>query len=607
MRLAKSSTLLIQQIVLGQTHGFYSERFDWCGEQMSQPKILLGYLQYMQPQEKRRFFSYIGFQFLNGFFEILAILIAGLAVTLGTLKVTRQTAPIYIQNLFDFFSVRDIYSSRVLFLLVIAAAILLILKTVISAHLNLRLNLFLGKVTARTSSENINLLSRVNYGWFKRHDHAAVSYFLGAGITNDLKSILLGIAMLMSEGIFLLTIFCYLLIIDLRIALTLGILIGSASYFVVVLSHGRLRKIGNSEIGVITHNNSEMLAFLRGYKELRVSRAIFRYEGQLRGGKFLEADLRGQIQWLEQVPKFFLEVLIILIGLALFAFAGVSSDAEWGATTLMTFSLVLVRATPSLLRFQTGASLIRFNVTRFSTTEVFLKQVRSEVSEIPTRSLENFKINGDIAFESVSFSYPMSDALFSNLTFQATGPGVTCISGKSGTGKSTILELIVGLIEPESGSVTIDGKSPAAWNRLSGATIYYLPQEVFVFESSLRQNLTLGVTDVKCSDLEILEIMRDVGLEPILADGNITLDSIVGRDLKLSGGERQRLGFARALLSKSIVLILDEPTAALDSLSENQIFSLIKKLGQDRSILMVSHSTQIPNYFDQVITMPEKG
>lgn len=574
---------------------------------MNQSKMLLGYLQYMQPREKKKFFLYIWFQFLNGFFEILAILIAGLAVTLGTLKVTGQTAPIYMKNLFEFFSIRDIYSSGVLFLLVIAAAILLILKTLISTLLNLKLNLFLGKVTARTSSENINLLSRVDYGWFKRHDHAAVSYFLGAGITNDLKSILLGIAMLMSEGVFLLTIFCYLLIIDLKIALTLGILIGSASYFVVVLSHGRLRKIGNSEVGVITQNNSEMLAFLRGYKELRVSRAIYRYEAQLRGGKFLEADLRGQIQWLEQVPKFFLEVLIILIGLALFAFAAVSSDAEWGAATLMTFSLVLVRATPSLLRFQTGASLVRFNVTRFSTTEVFLKQVQSEVSEIPARSPEDFKINGDISFESVSFAYPMSDPLFTDLTFQAIGPGVTCISGKSGTGKSTILELIVGLVEPESGYVTIDGKSPAEWNRISGATIYYLPQEVFVFESSLRQNLNLGVIDVQPSDLEILEVLRDVGLDSILADGNLTLDSVVGRDLKLSGGERQRLGFARALLSKSIVLILDEPTAALDSLSEKQIFSLIKELGQDRNILMVSHSTQIPNYFDRVITMPEKS
>ncbi len=570
---------------------------------LNQIRILLGYLSHLQPREKRTFFFYIGLQFLNGFFEIIAILVAGLAVTLGSLRVTGQFAPTYIEKIFNFLSIDNIYSSKLLFSIVVASAMLLMIKTLISAYLNLRLNLFLGKVTARISSENISLLSRVDYSWFKRYGHAEVSYYLGAGITNDLKGVLLGIAMLISEGIFLLTIFCYLLVVDLNIALTLGVLIGSASYFVVFLSHNRLRKIGYSEVAVMTQNNSEILAFLRGYKELRVSRAVYRYESKLRGGKFLEADLRGRIQWLEQVPKYFLEVLIILIGLALFTFAAISSDAEWGAATLVTFSLVLVRATPSLLRLQTGFSLIRFNRTRFSSTELFLNQVHSKLSEFPIQNLEEAELKGDIAFESVCFSYPMSKPLFLDLTFRSDGPGVTCISGKSGVGKSTILELLVGLIKPDSGKITIDGKSPMAWSSISGASMYYLPQEVFIFEGSLRENLILGVTDVAPSDFEILEAIRDVGLESVLADGCITLNSVIGKDLKLSGGERQRLGFARALLSKSIVLVLDEPTAALDTTSENQIFSLIKKLGDKHSILMVSHSTQVLRYFDRVISI----
>ncbi len=570
-------------------------------------KNLVGYLDYMQLRERKRFFLFIWLQFLNGFLEILAILIAGLAVTLATLKVTGQIASTYIVNLANQVSIRDIYSSRLLLFLVVLSTIFLIVKTIISAYLNLKLNLFLGRVTARVSAETIGLLSRVDFSWFKKYDHAAVTYFLGAGITNDLKSILLGIAMLISEGIFLLTVFSYLVIVDLKIALTLGILIGSATYYVVSLSHERLRRIGNSEVGVLTRNNSEMLAFLRGYKELRVGKAILQYTNQLKGGKFLEAELRARIQWLEQVPKFFLEVLIILIGLALFFFASISSDVEWGAATLLTFSLVLVRATPSLLRFQTGASLIRFNVTRFSTTEDFLKQVKSRTSKLPSHSSEFSKLKGDIAFESVGFSYPMSPPLFFDLTFHATGPGVTCISGKSGAGKSTILELLVGLIQPESGKITIDGMLPSVWNTVNGGSIYYLPQEVFVFEETLRQNLTLGVIDPEQSDLDILDVLRDVGLEHMLKGGSITLDSIVGLEFKLSGGERQRLGFARALLSKSIVLVLDEPTAALDEISEQQIFSLIKEIGQKRSIIMVSHSGQIGKYFDRVITITEKS
>jgi ATP-binding cassette subfamily C protein len=570
---------------------------------MNKFQKLKNYMSYINLREKKTFFWFITFQFLAGIFEIIAISIAGLAVTLVTLKVTGQKIPTYLKNVFQFFSISDIYAHRVLFFLVFFSASFLILKTLISTYLNLKLNLFLGRITSRISTEKISLLSRIDYNWLKGHDNAAVSYYLGAGITNDLKSILLGISTLISEGIFLLTLLLYLIVVDYKIAITLFILIGFTSYFMIYVSHKKLRRLGSSEIEVITQNNSMMLAYLRGYKELRISRAINRFENKLNVGKSYESDLRARIQWLEQIPKFFLEVVVILIGLLLFIFSALSSNAQWGTSTLLTFSLVIVRATPSLLRFQTGASLIRFNVTRFDSTESFLIQLIPRSNQSLHSPPESFPIKGSVLFESVSFSYSGETPLLKDISFQAIGPGVTCISGKSGVGKSTILELLVGLVDPDEGTITIDGKPPAVWNSMDATSMYYLPQEVFILEASLRNNLCLGLSHAVASDEVLLKILADVGLQSIISRGSVSLDVILIRELSLSGGERQRLGFARALLARPNLLILDEPTAALDQFSEKQIFHLIQEIAATCNIILVSHSESLGQFFDHPLTL----
>lgn len=561
---------------------------------------LFYYISYMNQPEKRIFWSFVAFQFLTGIFELLAISIAGLAITIVSLRISGQTIPNYIEELLMFLSVDDIFSISFALALVLTSAALLILKTIIAAILNLKLNLFLAKVTARIASDKIKKFPNLEYEWLKKTEQTTIAYALGTGLTNDLKSILLGISIFWSEALFLFTVFIYLLIVDSVIALTLSLFLGSISYFVILASHNKLRSFGNSEVAVVTRNNTEMYAFLRGYKELRISKSVSRYESRLRAGKVIEANLRARIQWLEQVPKYFLEVLVILIGLTLFSFSGLSSDADWSSSTLLIFSLVIVRAAPSLLRLQTGASLIRFNVTRFNTTESILSSFESNNSSNSEFFAPNLPLTGSVSFENVSFAYSESENLITNLTLNARGPGVTCISGKSGVGKTTILELMCGLLEPTSGKISIDGLKPSQWNSLDMANIYYLPQEVFTYEGSLRENLLLGASRSEPEDADLLKVMHLVGLSEFISKNSITMETVIGRDISLSGGERQRLGFARAILSNAVLLVLDEPTAALDAIAEKQLFGLILQLSLDRNIVLVSHSDQIDLFFEDV-------
>jgi ABC-type multidrug transport system fused ATPase/permease subunit len=567
---------------------------------MRKIKYFFDYLDYFTPRERSIFKRFIAIQFLNGIFELIAISIAGLSVTIVTLRISGQRIPTYVDKVISWFGVDDYYSIGFILTLVLIAAALLVVKTIISTFINLRQNIFLGQVTSRISSDKVRLFPFVNYEWLKRTEQSLVAYSLGTGLTNDLKSILLGISIFLSEFTFLITVFAYLIVIDFRIAFTLSVFLGCFAYLIVLLSHNKLKKFGDSEVALVARNNTEMLAFLRGYKELRVSNSISKYASRLSAGKNVEAELRSRIQWLEQVPKYFLEVLIILVGLALFAFAALSSDADWSSTTLLIFSLVIVRSTPSLLRLQTGASLIRFNVTRFQATEEILKEFTAAAEVSHRDLLASQKITGNVCFENVYFGYTENQFLLSNYSLLIDGPGVTCFSGKSGVGKTTVLELICGLLEPSSGRVTVAGIYPSLVNTFSHSSIYYLPQEVFTYDGSLRENLLLAVNDDLPSDFHIEDTLKAVGLADFISRNNIMLDSVIGQDFSLSGGERQKLGFARAILSNASILVLDEPTAALDSDSEHQIFSLIKRLGLDHTVILVSHSENIREYFEDI-------
>lgn len=567
---------------------------------MRKIKYFFSYLDYFTPNERFIFRRFIAIQTLNGVFELIAISIAGLSVTIVTLRISGQQIPTYIEKIINWFGVDDYYSMGFILILVLTAAVLLVVKTIISTFINLRQNVFLGRVTARISSDKVRLFPFVNYEWLKKSEQSLVAYALGTGLTNDLKSILLGISIFLSEFMFLVTVFMYLIVIDFRIAFTLSFFLGCFAYLIVLLSHSKLKKFGDSEVALVARNNTEMLEFLRGYKELRVSNSISKYASKLSAGKSVESELRSRIQWLEQVPKYFLEVLIILVGLALFAFAALSSDADWGSTTLLIFSLVIVRSTPALLRLQTGASLIRFNVTRFQATEEILKEFTAAAEFSGRDLLVPQKIVGNVCFENVHFGYTDKQFLFSDYSLSINGPGVTCFSGKSGVGKTTLLELICGLLEPSSGQITIDGIYPSLMNSFSHSSIYYLPQEVFTYDGSLRENLLLAVNDDLPSDFHIQDTMKTVGLADFMSRNNIGLEAILGQDFSLSGGERQKLGFARAILSNASLLVLDEPTASLDSESELQIFSLIKKLGVDHTVILVSHSENIHEHFEDI-------
>ncbi|NEY33700.1 ATP-binding cassette domain-containing protein [Streptomyces sp. PRKS01-65] len=193
-----------------------------------------------------------------------------------------------------------------------------------------------------------------------------------------------------------------------------------------------------------------------------------------------------------------------------------------------------------------------------------------------------------VAFRTVSFAYEDTPVI-SKLSFEAAVSGITALVGPSGAGKSTLLKLVERFELPGSGQVSVRGVPVEEWALPElRRQIAYVDQEATLLNDTVRNNLLLGC-DRRVTDAELVQHLGRVGLADVIGDLPAGLDTVLGQGVELSGGQRQRLALARALLAETPIVLLDEPTSQLDSLSEDQFRRTLEDLAESRCIVVVAH------------------
>ncbi|TAL06876.1 MAG: ATP-binding cassette domain-containing protein, partial [Porticoccaceae bacterium] len=204
-----------------------------------------------------------------------------------------------------------------------------------------------------------------------------------------------------------------------------------------------------------------------------------------------------------------------------------------------------------------------------------------------------------IRVEHLSFSYDQRQ-VFEDLSLEFPARTLTALIGPSGAGKTTVIDLVIGLVRPSAGEIFVDGIAMGeldlrAWRSLIG----YVPQDTVLLHDSVLHNVTLGDTALTPADAE--NALRAAGIWDFVAALPEGMNTLVGeRGGKLSGGQRQRVAIARALVSKPRLLILDEATSALDPVSEREICQTLVGLKNDLTILAISHDSALVDIADRV-------
>lgn len=274
------------------------------------------------------------------------------------------------------------------------------------------------------------------------------------------------------------------------------------------------------------------------------------------------------------------------------------------AGEVLIMSVLLVRTVTTIGKAQQGFQSVRVNETGLLAVSETINVARRAQEKLPSGLAPTFERK--IEFRDVSFAYDQ-DPVIDKASFEVPRGLVTTITGGSGAGKTTTVDLLLGLHEPTGGEILIDGEPLAdfdlvSWRRMTG----YVPQELILFHDTLHANVTLGQPEFTREDVE--RALTAAGASDFVSRLPEGLDTVVGeRGARLSGGQRQRIAIARALIHRPQLLILDEATTALDPETEANIVRNVMELARSTglTVLAISHQPAWARAADHVVHLAE--
>ena len=308
---------------------------------------------------------------------------------------------------------------------------------------------------------------------------------------------------------------------------------------------------------------------------------------------------------LQHIPRLWFEVVGV-IGLVLLMVSLIYQGRPLEAIipTLAIFVAAAFRIIPSLNRMVAAVQTIKYaepSINRLYDENLGFKDLEPE---IVTRPLA-FK--DEIELKEVQFSYEGTEGEFLKVDLNIPVGKTIGFIGKSGSGKSTSIDIILGLLKPVSGKVLVDGIDIHDDIRAWQSQIGYVPQTIYFLDDTLRNNIAFGLKPEQIDEEAVLEAVKMAQIEEFVQSLPEGLDTIIGENgVRISGGQRQRIGIARALYHKPTVLVLDEATSALDNATEDGIMNSIAALHGEKTILIVAHRLRTVAMCDQLFLM-EKG
>lgn len=549
----------------------------------------------------------VAIQLFLSVLDLLAVALIGIVGALSITGIQSQPPTGRIKQVLDLASLGDFTFQSQVAILGGSAAILFISKTLLNIWISRRVLNYLSFQSALMSSQLIKRLMKQEPNFVQSYGRQSLSFSVGDGVNSLCLGVLGTFILLISDGLLLLVMFAGLMFVNPLVAIV------TMSFFsvIAVVMHRYLgvmiQSLGMKSNEVSVSANEKIIEAIDLYKTLFVMNGRSNYAEAISEKRFEVGRLVSRMTFIPSISKYVLESSFILGAVLICAIQFLMTNAANAFSVLSVFMAAGSRIAPAILRIQQSSLTIKNQIGYANQTITLIERLNFlDDSQVPNfnemESGPNEAEANIISFEAVNFKFQDSTTpLLSDVTFSIQNGKNLAITGASGVGKSTLAELILGLLSPTSGKILVNGINPRSMISSNPGFLAYVPQDVVIIKGTIAQNVSLELQNE--SNLEkIWRALERAKLDDFVRNLPHGLDTpVLELGLNLSGGQKQRIGIARALYQEPKVLVLDEATSSLDGETELAISKSLDSLKGEVTLIVIAHRLSTVRSADTVI------
>ncbi|MBR4982478.1 MAG: ABC transporter ATP-binding protein [Lachnospiraceae bacterium] len=446
----------------------------------------------------------------------------------------------------------------------------------------------------------INFMKRP-YEYYLNADTAVIQRNITSDV-NNMYGLILSVLQLISEGVVFACLVAVLLIVDAKMIMTIAVLLIVVLLLIKVVLKPIMVKAGQENQDYYSGLYKWIEQSVMGIKEIKIANKEQYFINEYAKCGFGYVNAVQKYNLFNSTPRLLIETVCIA-GLVLYMMIVMLQGATVTEMIpqLTTFGMAAMRLIPSANRINNYLTSISYfepffmGVSDHLQEEIHDENMVYDVEAYDHKKIvEKLDIKDKIELKDITYKYPNSEQLiFNHADMEIPVGSAVGIVGSSGSGKTTVVDILLGLLELQTGNIYADGINVKEHYEEWLKNIGYIPQTIFMIDSTIRKNVAFGIADEDIDDERVWAVLKEAQLDEFVKSLPEGLDTGIGeRGIRLSGGQRQRIGIARALFEDPEVLVLDEATSALDNDTEAAIMESINRLHGKKTLIIIAHRLQ---------------
>jgi ABC-type multidrug transport system fused ATPase/permease subunit len=545
------------------------------------------------------------------FLDLLGVALIGVASAILIRGLQGLEAGNQVSRFLDLVNLSSLPQRNLLIILGSSAVFFFVIKTLLSVYFLRRILRYMSVRNAQISGKLVSkMLNRPVEEIFKNSIQHQI-YNVTGGVEKLVGGVVTNLVIIASDFALLLVIILGLLAVDPLTSLGTFIVFVGIAWLLYLLLHKRVVYLNQKSTYTSIYFSQKISEGINSFRDLFIRGGREYYVNEVKKSKMQLAAYDAEIKFLPNISKYIIEISIIF-GVAIVA--GVQFylfDSNRAIAVISIFLAASTRLGPAIIRLQQNLISVKSSLAGAKPTFELIDELRT-VKELGIAETKISTVHQDfsakVQLKNLKFSYTDAPTqVIQNISLEIQPGKFVAFVGPSGGGKSTLIDLILGLLAPSSGSILISDLSPAGAIKRWPGSIGYVPQDVFIENSTVKENICLGFDPKTVADQLVWEALKLADLSEFVQglDGQLSY-RISDAGKNLSGGQRQRLGIARALLTKPKIVIFDEATSALDAETENRVSESILKLTGDCTVIFIAHRLSVVRSAD-IIYYIDKG